>query len=292
MALLEYKRVNVIVAELGSPGSRPSNVIVCWELVPTHSGMGNVTFSVERSLSPSFPEDEFEVLASGIVGVPGQMVYVYNDVTANLYSFWRRYFYRIRATGSDGVFVSRGQTWETSPRTHELAIIERHDYVLRYLQGAPSFAFIERTTDAPRCICVDPVTSRSSESDCVLCLGTGFQRPFFDPIPFYVDYNPDAKLVQISLLGEMQANQKDCWFSAYPILKPADIIYEVGPARLWKIVKMSPIQPQGTTIQQIARLESVDLTFIEQARLLRRITQDQLLALLEEWEKIKAERLF
>lgn len=292
MALLQYRRLNVIITELGSPGSRPSNVLLCWELVKTHSGMPDVRFSVERSLSPSFPEDEYEVLASDIPGVAGQMVYTFSDVTANLYSFWRRYFYRIRAVSPDGTFVTQSQTWETSPRPHELEIIAQHDFVLRYLQGTPSFAFIERTADAPNCICFDVTTQRSTRSDCTLCLGTGKQRPFFDPIPLYVDYNPDAKLVQISLLGEITPNQKDCWFSAYPLLKPADVIYEVGPARLWRIVRMSPIQPQGTTIQQIARLEAVDLTLVEHQRLPRQISTDLLSEIVREWELIKEERLF
>jgi hypothetical protein len=289
--MLGFRRLDVIIAELGSAPDRPAQVIVCWELATQHSGLDRASFTVERSLSPSFPADEYESIADGVAGVPGQFVYVYVDVTPNLISFWRRYFYRVRASTHEGEIVSNTVTWETNPRPHELAIVERHDYVLRYLQGEPSFAFVERTTDSPQCICFDKTAGRSTRSDCTLCLGTGRQRPYFDPIEFYVDYNPDDRLTQIANFGELQThNEKSCWFSAYPILKPGDIVYQVMPSILWRIAAMKPIQPQGTTIQQLARLESVDLTNIQYQKL--RIPQDRLLSVVREWETIKEERLF
>lgn len=290
--MLAFRQLDIIVAHPGSPPEGNASVLVCWELVTQRSGLETTTFRVERSLSPMFTEGEFEILVEGIPGVTGELVYEYDDITPNLFSFWRRYYYRVVATTLTREITSAIRTWETNPRTHELAIIERHDFALKYLQGTPAFAFVERTTGAAHCVCFNPTTSRTSDSRCTLCLGTGKQRPFFEPIPFYVDFNPDEKLVSISNLGERQTKQKDCWFSAYPQIKPGDIIYETMPAILWRVEKVHPIQPQGTTIQHVCRIVAIDLTEVEYQRLPQRISPDTLTEVVREWERIKEERMF
>ncbi len=290
--MLAFRRLDIIVAHPGSPPDGDSSVLVCWELVGQHSGLDLVSFRIERSLSPKFTDDEFTEIASKILATPGLLVYEFDDVTPNLFNWWRRYYYRIVASTPDGEITSEARTWETNPRPHELAIIERHDFVLKYLQGMPAFAFVERTTESAPCVCFNRTTGRSNDSRCTLCLGSGRQRPFFDPIPFFVDFNPDEKLVSISNLGERQPKEKDCWFSAYPQIKPADIIYEVMPAILWRVASVHTIQPQGTTIQHVCRLSAISLNDVEYQRLPQRISQETLLAVVREWERVKAERLF
>ena len=151
--MLAFNRLDIIIAQPGGAPGGNARVLVCWELVTQHAGIGSVTFAIERSLSNQFTEDEYEVLAAGIGGADGQLAYEYVDITPSLINWWRKYFYRIRATTSDGEVVSDVRTWETSPRPHELAIIERHDFVLQFLQGTPSFSFVERTIASARCGC-------------------------------------------------------------------------------------------------------------------------------------------
>lgn len=290
--MLAFNRLDIIIAGIGEPPAKNSNVLVCWELVTQHSGVGEVTFTVERSLSPQFSGDEVDELATGIAGVDNQLVYLFSDITAELVNFWRLYFYRVRADTPEGVVYSDIKTWETSPRPHELEIIRRHDFVLRYLQGQPSFAFIERTIDSARCECYDPIAGRVRRSNCTVCLGTGRQRPYLDPILFYVDYNPDEKLVQIANFGEIQPKEKDCWFSAYPMLKPGDIIYEVMEALLWRIAFIKTSQPMGTTVQHTARLNAITRDDVEYQRLVPQISEVTLQETVREWEQIKAERMF
>lgn len=288
--MLAFRRLDIIIAAPGAPPDGNASVLVCWELVTQHSGLDETTFAVERSLTPQF--DDYETIYQSITGVSGQMVYTYEDITPNLFSWWRLYFYRVRADTPEGTVYSQIRTWETSPRPHELAIIERHDFLLRYLQGTPSFAFIERTVGSAPCTCFDRTAGRPRVSDCSLCLGTGKQRPFFDPIPVYVDYNPSEKITQITGMGEAQTNDKDCWLSAYPILKPADLLYEVGTGILWRIAKLSPVSVQGTTIQQVARLTSLGRDEVEYSKLPARIPEATLLQVVQEWERIKEERMF
>lgn len=290
--MLKFEHLDIIIASVGGPDVN-ANVIVCWELITQHSGLDQTTFSVERSLSPQFSDGEVTELVSGIAGETGKLVYDYVDITPNLINWWRLYFYRVRAETPEGVVYSETRTWETSPRPHELAIIERHDFVLKYLQGAPSFAFIERTAESAKCPeCYDMTAGRVTRSNCTTCLGTGRQRPFLSPIFFYADYNPDEKLVQIASFGEMQQKEKDCWFSAYPQLKPGDLVYEVQPSVLWRIARMSTVQPQGTSIQHIARLSAVGRDEVEYQRLPQQISNETLQQIVREWEELKQERMF
>jgi hypothetical protein len=287
-----FNRLDIIIAQPGVPPSGNARVLVCWELVTQYNGVEDIQFSVERSLTQQFDPDDTDVLEEGIPGVSGQLAYEYVDITPNLISWWRKYYYRIRATTPTGEVVSKVKTWETSPRPHELEIISRHDFVLQFLQGTPSFAFVERTTASARCTCYDITAGRPSDSRCTLCLGTGRQRPYFEPIPFFVDYNPDEHLVNISNFGELQANEKDCWFSAYPQVKPGDILYEVMPATLWRIAMVKTIQPMGTTIQHVCRLTALNRDEVEYQRLVQQIPDAELRGIVQEWETVKEERLF
>lgn len=289
---MEFRRLDIIIAQPGSPPDGNARILVCWELVTQHNGVEDITFTVERSQSPQFSEDEYDVISGDVVGQGGQLSYEFVDITADLLNWWRKYFYRIRATSPAGTTVSEIRTWETEPRPHELEIIRRNDFILHYLQGTPSFAFVERTIGSARCVCYDMTTGRSRGSDCTLCLGTGRQRPYFDPIPFFVDYNPDEKAANTSTFGEMQPKEKDCWFSAYPQMKPGDLIYEVMPATLWRIVFIKTTQPQGSTIQQLCRIAAIGRDEVEYSRLVQQIPDDELQSIVQEWETVKQERMY
>lgn len=291
--MLKFERVDVIVTKPECPPDGNPRILVCWELVTQHNGLDQTTFTVERSQSPGFLDaDEIVEVETGIQGIPGQLVYEYVDVTVGMQNWWRKWHYRVRADTEHGAVYSDARTWETQFRPHELAIIERHDLVLQYLQGIPSFIFIERTYGSARCDCYDITTGRQRRSGCRLCLGTGRQRPYFAPIPTYVDYNPDEQLTSITSFGEMQAKDKDCWLSAIPIVKPGDLIYEVGKGQLWRIVNIKTVQPMGSTVQQVCRLTAQARDDIEYQVLLDEIPDNDLKQIVAEWEEVKQERLF
>jgi hypothetical protein len=290
---LSFSRIDILITHPGFPPAETANVVVCWEINLIRTGMEDVSFAIERCLSPAFDPDDIEVLVSSIPGVSGQVVYTYNDVTPSLINHWRRYFYRIVATGMEcGEVTSDGKTWESSPRPHELEIIDRHNWLLQYHTGMPTYSFIERTADSPPCVCVDTTTGRSEKSSCTLCLGTGRQRPFFEPILHYVDYNPPQELVQIASFGENQVKAESCWFSAYPILKPGDILYRPIQGELWRIVKKSSVGGQGVTLQQVCRISTINRSDVEYQKLPKTIPQAELLSVIRAWEETKQERLW
>ena len=289
---VEFRRIDVIISKPGFGPDELAKVILCWEIRSIRTDADLVTFAVERSLTPAFDSNDVTSLVENIPGVPGQVSYTFSDVTPSLVSHWRRYFYRIRATSPSGVFVSDARTFESNPRPFEIEIISRHDFLLKNHTGTPTFSFIERTADSHPCICVDQTTGRLKKSNCKLCLNTGRQRPFFDPILHYVDYNPPEELVQIASFGETQTKMIDCWFSAFPALKPGDLLYQVIKGTLWRIVKKTPVGGQDVAIQQVCRLIAVDLSDVEYKKLPDMVPEAEMLSAIAEWEEIKQERLW
>lgn len=259
---VNFTNLDVVVMGIGGK-LVPSQVAVTWTISPIRSLGDQVTFTVERCQSPAFDAVETKVVGT-VQSAIGQLVYDAVDVTPALANYWRRYFYRVVADGPGSEHVvSETKTWEADPDVYEVEIIARNDLLLQFNTGTPCFAFIQRTTDAPRCTCVDPATYRQRDANCPSCLNTGYQRPYFQPIQLYVDLNPDAKIVQIGNLGEMHPNQKDAWSSAFPMLKPRDVILEAISGLLWRVENVRVIQPRGCTLQNIFRMQAVNQSDVE-----------------------------
>src|SRR5579859_2256635 len=291
---VEFRRLDILITQPGSPPAETARVLLCWEILPVFTGLDRASFTIERSLSPSFSAFETEIVEAQIAARAGQYVYTFTDVTPSLINQWRRYFYRVRASYAPDTTWSEVRSWEKAPRVYELAIIERHDLLLHYETGAPTYAFIERTAGAAPCsACYDRTAGRPTKSNCFQCLGTGRERPYLDPILLWVDYNPGAHLIQIAALGEVQTKQRTCWFSAYPMLKPGDILYQVGAGDLYRIARIGPnAEPQGVTILQVAALDALDHKDVEYRGLPQKIAESEILAVIAEWEQIRQERRF
>ena len=285
---IKFSHLDVIVMQIGSPGI-PPNVLISWAVEPIRSSAHDIEFHLERSQDPSF--DDPEEISSTIIGVDGQSVYEYLDITVNLQNYWRRYYYRIRAvdTADSKEAVSLTKTWESSPKIFELEIIARHDWLLRYETGTPCFALVERTVGSPHCpSCYNPSLGRSSKSQCDECYGTGRQRPFFQPVLTFIDFNPPAKATQMQQ-QETQVGQTNVWWSAYPQLKPRDIFVEVLSGERWRIVSVNPVGDVRTTIQHFATLERIRQRDVEHGIKIPEATQRQAVA---DLEAMKCERRF
>jgi hypothetical protein len=277
--------------QLGSPGI-PPQVLVTWTVEPIRTGATGVLFHVERSQSPDFSDaDAIEEITTAIPGVAGQTVYEYLDITVNMQSFWRRWYYRIRAedTGSSKEFNSDTKTWESSPKVFELEIIARHDFILRRDTGTPCFALVERTAGGDHCqVCYNASLNRSTKSSCTECFGTGRERPFFQPILTFIDFNPPAKITQIQQ-REDDKGQTTVWWSAFPQLKPRDVLVEVLSGERWRVVSVNPVGEARTSIQHFGTLERISQRDIEHRISIPESTQRQAVNDLEE---MKAERRF
>lgn len=288
---IDFAQFDIIVMQIGSPGV-PPQVLVTWTIEPVRTGITSVEFHVERSQTPDFTDtDAVEEITPVITGVTGQTVYEYLDVTVNLQNFWRRWYYRIRAvdTASSKETTSDTKTWESAPKVFETEIIARHDFLLRYDTGTPCFALVERTAGGDHCqSCYNKSLGRSSKSQCTECFGTGRERPFFQPILTFVDFNPPAKVTQTQQ-REMQIGQTNVWWSAFPQLKPRDILVEVLSGERWRIISVNPVGETRTTIQHFGILERISQRDVEHRITIPAATQRQAV---NDLEAMKTERRF
>lgn len=262
---IDFALFDVIVMQVGSPGV-PPQVLVTWTIEPIRTGATDVLFHVKRSQTPDFTDvDAVEQIANPITGVDGQTVYEYLDITVNLQSFWRRWYYRVEAEDTDGnkTYVSDVKTWESQPKIFELEIIARHDWLLRYETGTPCFALVERTAGGDHCQkCYNPSLSRSCVSNCPECFGTGRERPFYQPIMTFVDFNPPAKVTGVQQ-QEVQSGQTNVWWSAFPQLKPRDIFVEILSGVRWRVVRINPVGDVRTAFHHFGTLEEINRRDVE-----------------------------
>lgn len=256
---IDFAQFDVIVVQIGSPGI-PPRTLISWTIEPIRTGATDVLFHVERSQSQDFTDvDAAEEITTALPGVTGQTVYEYLDITTNMQSFWRRWYYRIRVedTSNAKEYLSDVKTWESDPKVFETEIIARHDWLLRYETGTPCFALIERTAGKDHCqVCYNASLGRTCVSGCTECYGTGRERPFFVPILTYVDFNPPAEATAISQF-ELQSGQANIWWSAFPQLKPRDILVEVLSGKRWRMVRLNPVGDVRTIIHNFGTIEEI-----------------------------------
>ncbi len=212
-----------------------------------------VSFSTEQMINiRTFDIYRNEELLGTVTSTPGISVYTYKDYTAELRDLFRIYQYKVivRETGEETDLFS----WDTMYRVHEADILIRHDYLFHYNAGSPLFLHSERTdSSAPRCPNCWDITSQRSLGSCPVCLGTGRQRPYYDPVLMWVEFGGKTKLLDVSLV-EVQSNQKRLTASAIPRLKPGDIMHEPFKHELWKIEQVSCIgRDTAPVLQQAAR---------------------------------------
>lgn len=287
---VDFSAFDTIVMQVGSPGV-PPQVLVTWTIERIR-GTHNISFHVERSQTPDFTDtDAIEEISAPVAFVPGQQVYEYLDITVNLQHMWRRWYYRIRAVDADSAksYNSDVKTWESQPKVFEEEIIARHDWLLRYETGTPCFALVERTAKGDHCQeCWDVSLQRTTKSQCTVCYGTGRERPFYSPILSFIDFNPPAKVTAVQQ-HELQVGQTNIWWSAFPQLKPRDILVEVLSGKRWRLVRINPVGDNRTDIQHFATIEEIKPRDVEYQIAIPADTQKLAVS---DLEKMKCERRF
>jgi len=288
VARIDFPSFDITVMQVGSPGV-PPQVLVSWEVEPIRGGIPNILFRVDRSESPDLSDSE--AISKSIPYVRGTNVYEIVDITVNLQSFWRRWYYRITAENGDTgeSFSTNIKSWESNPKVFELEIIARHDFLLRYDTGTPCFALIERTAGGGHCQeCYNETLGRTTKSHCPVCFGTGRERPFFGPILTFVDFNPPSNATAVQQ-QEMTIGQTNVWWSAFPKLKPRDILVEVMSGERHRVVSVNPVGDVRTSIQHFGRVERISQRDIEHQI---SIPDDVRRQAVRDLESMKAERRF
>jgi len=242
--MIRFDAVNVYQV---SPASR----IVHWLLTPTNEDLTDLTVDVYRSYSPN---QDFEKVAS--VAYPTTY---FRDAEVNVTSFWREAYYRVTAVFQGKAYDSPVQGLNSAFAAIAKEMIRRTDVLLRF-SGVPAMVYLRRHGE--RCPdCWDRVMQKVTTSKCLTCFATSYIGGYYDPILTLINIVPEREDDQpdVSLRQPAKTSFK---MGTYPLIRPADIIYEVNQGTRWRVDEVMPSEIERVvTVQDFitTRLVATDI---------------------------------
>jgi len=243
--MIRFDAINVYQV---SPAAR----IVHWLITPTNEDLTDLTIDVYRSYSPT---QDFEKIAS----VAHPTTY-YRDAEVNVTSFWREAYYRVTAVLRDETFESTAHGLNTAFAAIAKEMIKRTDVLLRFA-GVPAMVYLRRHGE--RCPkCWDNVMQKLTTSKCQTCFATSYKGGYYDPILTLINIVPERKVDQPDVVLR-QPTQTSFKMGNFPLLRPADLIYEVNQGARYRVDDIMPSEIERvTTVQDFTatRLVASDIS--------------------------------
>lgn len=227
-----------------------------WDVLDTMEDVLDYTFQVLRSEAAMGPWEELGP------ELEDQYVFVDNKVkVANIYRQWH-YLLRVKHKAS-------GETQDVGPVLKapepDLVALElrRHLNVLfSEFNGRKCWVLPARTMGQRCGDCWNPKLEKRIKSGCRTCYDTGFVRGYHRPIEVWVQFDPSPKNEQPSTQGRLQQTSTTAKMSAFPPLKPDDLIVE-GENNRWQVRTVSTTQQGRAPVLQSLELHLVPPTDIE-----------------------------
>jgi hypothetical protein len=147
--------------------------------------------------------------------------------------------YRVTLETPNGSYISRPQP--------AYGLLGKHDWligreIIRKFQ-LHGRKFVDRDgylfkvkrygTPCTRENCLDPLTGESTDSDCPICLGTGFTNGYYDPVPFQITGQLEERYEDEAVEpgGTANALEQLPFAIAYPQINHKDVWVESGSDR-------------------------------------------------------------
>ena len=207
------------------------------------------TFKVFRKQS------DIEEEISEISSQPSVNVYTAQDRTSQIFNRYQPCYYQVRVveTGEETDWFS----WDTMYKVFEFDILDRNDQIFHYDMGAPLFLHSERTDlTNVRCPNCWSITKQMSMGNCDLCMDTGRQKPYLDPVMFHAEFGQSSRVLEYNLV-ESHVGQKMITMSGLPKVKPGDIVHEPFKHELWLVENVNCIGRDTAPVIQQATVSLV-----------------------------------
>lgn len=215
---------------------------VSWEVVPTVEDTLDYRFQVLRGESDGGP---WYPLFDPVVDR-----FLLLDNTAHATNQNRSLTYLLRVTSAKGETKDWGPASLGEEPDKIAKEVRRHwDVILRELTGRKCWLFPVRTFGTTCRNCYDPITQRTTTSQCEECYGTGFSRGFHYPIEVQVQGLP-VNLGEI--VGGAVVRQEAgtvIYASAFPSMKPRDLIVDASGNR-WRVASRKTTERLGSSLHQ------------------------------------------
>ncbi len=222
---------------------------VFWEISDFEGDVLRYEFFVDRSESPAGP---WEQLAG-----PFQDQYYFRDASPSLLHQWRTLYYRLRLRDKQAdVTTEYGPTAQVAePDLIALEINRQEDVLFREFVGRKCWAYPVRTFGA-KCFCFDRVSGRRTKSNCLNCYDTGYLGGYFSPIECFIQMDPSNDKPSPTPYGEMQTGQTSGRLTAFPPLKPKDVVIESENYR-WRVASVGFTQRLRSVVHQELVLKEI-----------------------------------
>jgi len=240
------------------------------------------TFEVYRKQS------DIEELVTTVASQVHVNVYTAEDRTPQIFSRFTPCYYQIRImeTGEETEWFS----WDTMYRAWEFEVLDRNDQLFHYDAGAPLFIHSERTDlTNVRCPNCWDITNQMSTGNCDLCMNTGRQKPYLDPVMVHSEFGQSSKVLEYNLV-EAEIGQKLITMSGLPKVKPGDIVHEPFKHELWLVQNVNCIGRDTAPVLQQASVSLVHKLDIKYNYLV--LEDDDMEALLADVDAVNNERRF
>ncbi len=268
-------------------GDRFPKVLIRWKLEKTRQNLRQLKFVVFRGESP----EDMKPISNEIAH---DDLYEFVDTTPLIKVFQKNFYYQViareyRSNAVVQTFESDLFTWDIGEDLVGTYIIEEHEFKYRYIAGTPCMVLKRKRNEVHCPDCYDTVLKRVTKSNCQTCYGTGKLGGFYQPIPLWMDLNPQQEAVAIADFGEKQTGQTDGELTNYPLLDPGDLIIEVMPNKIYRVESIFRAEKRQVVLRQLVRLNQVNPSDIEY-----RIPVDEDIRkrLVDEFEDVRNEREF
>lgn len=220
-----------------------------WEIPETTEEIEAYDFFVLRSLDG--PAGPFDIIAG-----PFYNTFNFRDPGVHQLNRWRNYFYKIRVTHrAQQTTHEYGPVWlQAEPDRLALEFQRRQNLLLQEFNGRYAFLF-PALTFGQRCgTCWDGgpkgnTIGRATYQNCQSCFDTTFVGGFASPIGFFIQIDPSPKSVQRTDFEEHQFVGSTGRTSAFPPIKPKDMIVEAENKR-WLVNKVGGTEKLRSTVHQ------------------------------------------
>jgi hypothetical protein len=153
--------------------------------------------------------------------------------------------------------------------------IQRREYMLlTKFTGVKSYLFKAKYfgNRCPRCWSASQ--EKVMDDKCNVCYGTSWDGGYWDPVPVFLQYEPNPQDRTPTYFGELEANQIGAWTISVPEISPTDIIIRSGDWNVYSVIRNNSTELQTAPVRQMLTLTQLSRNDIENALLSRQVTDD------------------
>lgn len=231
---------------------------VTWAVAPTPIDILDFTFQVLRSEAEEGP---YEALTPTF-----EDRYSFVDNVIQITHRWRTYFYKIRVTEKATQDSLDFGPVAQEPDPDIVAVeLRRHMRVLFQEVAGRRCIVLPVRTFGQRCPnCWNQALQKITQSGCLTCYGTGFNRGYMHPIETWSQVDPSSKSQQHNNTGETQQDNTTMRLGYYPSIKPLDLVVEPENIR-WRVVGQTQTEHARAAVHQEVQLHRIPEKDIEYA---------------------------